>query len=139
LSTVRGSLQPIRQSARTFSLSTRKQQHFLNVDSQGFEAAISAKRSEGKVILVDFYADWCGPCKTLSPILERLTENASVKSGSGRSLDLVTVDTDNETELAVKYGIRSLPTVIAFRDGQPVTKFMGALPEASVRKFLETV
>ncbi|KAI0929064.1 hypothetical protein AcW1_006113 [Taiwanofungus camphoratus] len=82
---------------------------------------------------------WCGPCKMLSPILEKLTADPSVKSGSGRPVDLVTVDTDTETELAMKYKIRSLPTVIAFKDGEAVSQFIGGVPEASVRKFLQSV
>ncbi|KAL6301797.1 hypothetical protein BKA93DRAFT_738028 [Sparassis latifolia] len=72
----------------------------------------------------------------LSPILEKLTTDPSIKSGSGLPLDLVTVDTDTETALALKYKIRSLPTVIAFKDGQPISQFMGAVPEAHVRNFL---
>ncbi|ETW86304.1 thioredoxin-like protein, partial [Heterobasidion irregulare TC 32-1] len=92
-----------------------------------------------RVVLVDFYADWCGPCKTLSPILERITTDESIKSGSGLPLDLITVDTDAEVALAQQHKIRSLPTVVAFKDGQPVSQFIGALPEAQVRKFIESL
>jgi thioredoxin 1 len=70
----------------------------------------------------------------LSPVLERLT--ASETSGSGRALDLVTVDTDAQTALAAEYKVRSLPTVVAFRDGAPVAQFVGAQPEGAVRNFL---
>jgi len=100
---------------------------------------VSKDRAKDKVVLVDFYADWCNPCKMLSPILEELTKDDSVQSGSGRSLDLVTVDSDVQVQLAMKYKIRSLPTVIAFRDGEPVSQFMGALPEHRVRHFLMSV
>ncbi|KAG0705094.1 thioredoxin-like protein [Suillus ampliporus] len=89
-----------------------------------------------KVVLVDFYADWCNPCKMISPLLEKLTSDATVKTGSGRSLDLVTVDSDAEFELAAKYQVRALPTVIAFRDGQKVDQFVGALNEGAIRQFL---
>ncbi|KIM79668.1 hypothetical protein PILCRDRAFT_10161 [Piloderma croceum F 1598] len=75
----------------------------------------------------------------LSPILQQLAEDASVKTGSGSSMDLVTIDIDQQTELGQKYEIRSLPTVIAFKAGQPVDQFIGALNEAGVRQFLEKV
>ncbi|KAI9571456.1 hypothetical protein HD554DRAFT_2076371 [Boletus coccyginus] len=73
----------------------------------------------------------------ISPILEKLSEDASIKTGSGCSLDLVTVDTDKELELAQKYQIRSLPTVMAFKDGKPINHFIGALSEGDVKKFLQ--
>ncbi|KAH8117179.1 thioredoxin-like protein, partial [Phellopilus nigrolimitatus] len=111
---------------------------------QTFLKAISKDSSQGKVVLVDFYANWCGPCKMLSPILEKLTatENAdAIKTGSGLALDLVTVDTDANGELAMKYQARShfvssLPTVVAFKNGEPVLKFTGALPEPRVKDFI---
>jgi thioredoxin 1 len=91
---------------------------------------------QDRVVLVDFYADWCNPCKMLSPVLEKLTSGDDATSGSGLPLDLVTVDTDAQTELAMEYKIRSLPTVIAFQNGKPVSQFMGAMPEGSVRNFI---
>ncbi|EGN95536.1 hypothetical protein SERLA73DRAFT_60621 [Serpula lacrymans var. lacrymans S7.3] len=75
----------------------------------------------------------------ISPILERLASDAKVKTGSGKSLDLVTVNTDEEFDLVERYRIRSLPTVIAFKDGQSANQFIGALNEAGIRKFLETI
>ncbi|KAH7889575.1 thioredoxin-like protein [Phlebopus sp. FC_14] len=106
---------------------------------QTFEKVALNEDASNKVVLVDFYADWCGPCKMISPILEKLTADATVRTGSGRSLHLVTVDTDKEIELGHKYQIRSLPTVMAFKDGKPVDHFVGALNEADVRSFLERV
>ncbi|CAL1705289.1 unnamed protein product [Somion occarium] len=122
--------------ARTFHSTCRRQDHFLNANAETLLKAVSNK---DKVVLVDFYAEWCNPCKMLSPILEKLTEDSSVKTGSGKPLDLVTVDTDSEVELAQQFQIRSLPTVIAFKDGKPVSQFMGAMPEPSVRNFLQTL
>lgn len=86
--------------------------------------------------MVDFYAEWCNPCKTISPLLEKLTSDDTVKTGSGRSLDLVTVDTDSQFILALKYMVRSLPTVIAFKDGRKVDQFVGALNESEIRQFI---
>jgi len=87
-------------------------------------------------VIVDFYADWCNPCKMISPLLEKLTSDETVKTGSGRSLDLVTVDTDSEFDLAAKYKVRALPTVIAFKDGQKVDQFVGAMKESGIREFI---
>ncbi|KAF9651520.1 thioredoxin-like protein [Thelephora ganbajun] len=127
---------PSRQLIRTFSSSARKLDHFPNVDQKGFKRALQVK---GKIVIADFYADWCGPCKVLGPILEKVTKDGVLTSSSGKPFDLVTVDTDNQGELAMKYGVRALPTVIAFKDGEPVAKFVGAIPESKVTEFLKSV
>ncbi|KAI6022754.1 thioredoxin-like protein, partial [Pisolithus marmoratus] len=90
-----------------------------------------------RVVLVDFYADWCSPCRMISPILKKLTGDPSSKTGSGRSVDLITIDTEKQTELAQQYRIMSLPTVIAFRDGKPASQFIGALDETGIKQFLQ--
>ncbi|HCK76996.1 MAG TPA: co-chaperone YbbN, partial [Gammaproteobacteria bacterium] len=79
----------------------------------------------------DFWADWCGPCKMLMPILDQLAREYDGK------FRVAKVDTETERELASTYGIRSLPTVKVFRDGVEVDEFMGALPESGVREVID--
>lgn len=82
-------------------------------------------------VLVDFWADWCGPCKMLAPVLERI---AADYAGRAR---VVKVDTEAERELAGQHGIRSLPTVRVFRHGQPVDEILGVQPDSAIRAMLE--
>ena len=81
-------------------------------------------------VLVDFWAPWCGPCKTLGPILEKLT-----REGNGK-IKLVKVDIDKSPEVASQLRVQSIPAVFAFVDGRPVDGFMGALPESQVKQFI---
>ncbi|KAI0263491.1 thioredoxin-like protein [Gloeopeniophorella convolvens] len=126
-------------AARLFSTSRCRLEQFNDVDPAAFFKVTSASKTNGRVVLVDFYADWCGPCRTLSPILEKLAGDEAFKTGTGRAIDLVTVDADQQGALAQQFQVRALPTVVAFRDGEPVKQFVGALPEPGVRKFLEDV
>ncbi len=87
--------------------------------------------SHKRPLLVDFWADWCAPCKSLMPLLAKLADEYQGK------FILAKVNTEEQRELAAQFGIRSLPTVKLFRNGQSVDEFMGALPEAEVRAFLD--
>lgn len=82
-------------------------------------------------VLVDFWAPWCGPCKQLQPIIEKI-----VKAAGGK-VKLVKMNIDENPEIAGQLGIQSIPAVIAFQRGQPVDGFMGALPESQVKGFIE--
>jgi putative thioredoxin len=82
-------------------------------------------------VLVDFWAPWCGPCKQLTPVLEK-----AVKASGGK-VKLVKMNIDEHPQIAGQLGIQSIPAVIAFQRGQPVDGFMGALPESQVKGFIE--
>jgi putative thioredoxin len=104
----------------------------FTVVERDFEAAV-IERSRTTPVVVDFWAPWCGPCRALAPVLERL-----VARHDGMLL-LAKVNTDEEQGLAVRYGINALPTVVAFRDGKPVLSFEGLLPENQLADFLARV
>ncbi|RHZ61873.1 hypothetical protein Glove_345g48 [Diversispora epigaea] len=81
-------------------------------------------------VIVDFYADWCGPCKLLAPILERVVKD-------NKKVTLVKLNTDNNQELAEKYSITGLPTVCSFHKGKNFDRFIGVISEGRVREFVE--
>ncbi|MEO7760777.1 MAG: thioredoxin [Casimicrobiaceae bacterium] len=101
-----------------------------DITIENFETDV-LKQSLQTPVLVDFWATWCGPCRTLGPILEKL----EVDYG-GRFI-LAKVDSDRERELSQAFGVRSIPTVILIKGGQPVDGFVGALPEGEIRAFLD--
>ena len=103
--------------------------HVFDATTDTFEAEVLRKSLEVPV-LVDFWATWCGPCKTLGPILEKLAGEYN-----GAFL-LAKVDVDKEQQIAAAFQIRSVPTVFLVKDGQLVDGFPGALPEGQLREFL---
>jgi putative thioredoxin len=91
------------------------------------------EESRQRPVLVDFWAPWCGPCKTLTPTLEKV-----VRAAKGK-VKLVKMNIDDHPAVAQQLGIQSIPTVFAFVNGQPVDGFMGALPESQVAAFIERI
>ena len=102
----------------------------MDVTTDTFEQDV-LERSATVPVVVDFWAEWCGPCKMLTPVLEQAVE------GTRGRVVLAKVDTDANQELAERYGVRGIPNVKAFRNGQVVDEFTGALPAATVEEFLE--
>jgi putative thioredoxin len=102
----------------------------MDVTIQNFEAEV-IEASMTTPVLVDFWAPWCGPCKSLGPVLEK------VEAAYEGRFKLVKIDSDQEQQLAQAFGIKSIPTCVLLKNGQPVDGFMGALPEGQVKQFLD--
>ena len=102
----------------------------IDVTIASFETEV-VQASSSIPVLIDFWAPWCGPCKTIGPMLEKL------EADYGGRFKLVKINSDDEQQLAAAFGIRSIPTCILMMNGQPVDGFMGALPESQLKAFLD--
>jgi thioredoxin 1 len=100
----------------------------INVKSAEFDALIS----KGGIVLVDFWAEWCGPCRAFGPVYEKLSEKYP-------EITFAKIDTEAEREIAGAAGITSIPTLMAFRDGILLYREAGALPEGPLQKLIEQV
>src|SRR3954463_6754540 len=107
------------KSART----RRKEPMATEATSDTFEDEVL--KTDGKVI-VDFWAEWCGPCHAVSPVLDRIADEHQVK--------LVKVNIDEQQDLAQRYGVASIPFMVLFEDGQPQASAVGAMPKGSLKK-----
>lgn len=104
----------------------------IDVNESDFEYQVLAYSQQTPVV-VDFWAEWCAPCRVLGPQLERLAEEAQ---GNFR---LAKVDVDQNQSLALRYAVRSIPAVKAFRNGQMISEFVGVQPEAKLREFIRSI
>ncbi|MCI7485719.1 MAG: thioredoxin [Helicobacter sp.] len=101
---------------------------YIELTESNFDSVIS----EG-VSLVDFWAPWCGPCKMLAPVIDKLAENYDGKA------KICKVNTDEQTALSQKYGIRSIPTIFFMKDGKVVDQIIGAVSETALSQKLDNV
>ena len=106
--------------------------HVQDATDQTFMADV-VEASNTQPVLVDFWAPWCGPCKSLTPVLEK------VVNSEGGKVKLVKINIDENPGIAGQMGVRSIPAVFAFDKGRPVNGFQGALPESQVRQFISSI
>lgn len=126
----------IRMAARSLRFSTQVSRSFHASAKRCGEAtdasfAKDLKNAKSTPVLVDFYATWCGPCKMIAPILTKVTSESNVK--------LLKVNVDEAQKVSAEYDISALPTVVGFRDGKEVGRFMGMKDEKFIKNFVDKI
>ena len=99
----------------------------IHFSKDGFEKAVSS----GSLVMADFWASWCGPCKMLAPVIEDIAARYEGKAIVGK------VNTDDEQELAIRFGVMNIPTVIFFKDGKEIDRKVGVMPPDSFTRVLD--
>ena len=99
----------------------------MHFNQESFDKALG----EGKLVMVDFWASWCGPCRMLGPVVEKLADQYEGKAIIGK------VNVDEQQELAVRYGVMSIPTVIFFKDGKEIDRKVGVMPATAYTQVLD--
>lgn len=99
----------------------------LHINHESFEKIIA---QDGKTVLVDFWATWCGPCRMIAPVLEEVAKECP-------DVTVCKVDVDEERDLALEYGVSSIPTLLVFRDGKVVNQSIGAMPKERILAMLQ--
>ena len=102
----------------------------VHLSEQNFDEALAANQN---VMIVDFWAEWCGPCRAIAPVLEDLTRE------SGGAITLAKVNVDENPSLAARYGIRSIPTILFVKQGKVADQVIGAVPKAQLKKKLDAL
>ena len=99
----------------------------VTLTQENFETEVSNYKG---AVLVDFWASWCGPCRMLSPVVDELAEQYAGKVKFGK------INVDEQPRLAMTYNVQSIPTLLLFKDGQPVNKSIGVVPQSSIEQML---
>ena len=98
----------------------------VSLTSDNFETEVL---NSDKPVLVDFWAEWCGPCRMVAPVLDEIAEETS-------DVQIAKLNVDENQQLAIEYGVQSIPTFILFKDGEAKDRMLGAMPKASFKEFL---